>query len=291
MEWEKTVADWNVQKIIVKLNDELSLKTREIQKDYNDKLTNEKKTLVFQIDKLQKEVMRLRNLSDTVTSLHQNALTEISGFKQEIENLVEKTKMNDETLMKYQAENIEFRTLLKQATEKVDKYEAIGWAPDFASTEEHPVFCNSTDGKIIKFPCSMKYFKTDYIVGTSDGEQRVYTAEGKDNFIIPESLAFKLPSLLAPPTSKEPELEKKKMKSTEEETQQEDDIKQITIDILSEFPNINATELAKKAGITNIDNYRHRTLRLMVESGQVLKNKDKTYSLNSNYGREVEDET
>jgi DNA-binding transcriptional ArsR family regulator/regulator of replication initiation timing len=196
LQWEREFISYHLKQTEVKFEDKKTLELREIRKQYTDRLDREKSALNMRITQAGNELQRLRTINNRLDGLYQNSQTESIGLKQEIEALHDKTKGTEENITRFSEENSALKAEIELLKNRVNKYEAADWKPDFASTEKAPVFCNQRDNTIIKFPSSMNEFKEKYSLRSTDGSKRVYSTEGGKEFEVPDSLAIKLPSLL-----------------------------------------------------------------------------------------------
>jgi hypothetical protein len=196
LEWERQFIGYLMSLAQTKLEDTKSLEIREIRKQYGEKLDKEKSALNLRISNMGNELQRLRTVNDRLDGFYQNALSENTGLKNEIEAIHDKMKGNEELVTRQTEENSALKSENEILKNKLNKYESPEWKSDFASTNETPVFCNIKDNTIVTFPCSMMDFRRDYKLKSTDGQKRIYGTENGDKFEIPDSLALKLPSMI-----------------------------------------------------------------------------------------------
>ncbi len=196
LQWEREFISYHMKQAEIKLEDKKTLELREVRKQYTERLDKEKSGLNLRISQMQNEHRRLRTVNDRLDGFYQNASTENIGLKHEIEALHDKKKGNEDSMTRFSEENSALKAEVEILRNKLNKYEAAEWKQDFASTNASPVFYNLKDNKIIKFPCSLDEFKKVYSLKSSDGTNRTYSSQDGKDFIIPDSLALKLPSLI-----------------------------------------------------------------------------------------------
>ncbi len=195
LDWERGFISYHIKQTETRLEEKKTLELREIRKQYSERLDKEKSSLNLRIFQTNNEIQRLRTVNNRLDGLYQDAQTENTTLKQEIESLHNKSKGNEESVTKYSEENSALKAEVEILKNRLNKYESAEWRPDFASTNSNPVFCNQKDNSIVKFPCSLDEFKKKYSLHRTDGKTRIYRCLDGKEFEIPESLALKMPVL------------------------------------------------------------------------------------------------
>ncbi len=265
LEWERQFISYHLKQTEVRLEDKKSLELREVRKQYIYRLDKEKSALNLRLSQMQNELLRLRTVNDRLDSFYQNASTDNIGLKQEIEVLYEKLKGKDALATSQGEELAAAKVEIEVLKHRLEKYEfAEDWKPDFASTMEAPVFYNQKNNEILKFPCSIEMFKKTYSLASTDGTNRTYSREDREEFKIPHSLALKIPILIQqkPVTNARKDVSKEKNELPKNF--------QKVIDVLnSSGAPLSIPEISEKTGIAE-SNLRTRYLNSLIEDGSVV---------------------